>query len=144
MKKFVVLLLAISAIIISVLCMDFKEKEIDNINVNKFNLEYEKFNKDSLSGLEVATAINKAIDNNETLEVERTENGFYILNDENSIEIYVTFNSTETTYQMERLYGLGMQKFIENFGSVEFKCTDVKYHKKTGRIASMVFEAIEY
>ena len=72
------------------------------------------------------------------------EKGFYILDDEESVEIYVTMNTTETTYKMETLYGLGMDKFINSFGTAGFKCTNVQYHEKTGRIASLTFEAMEY
>lgn len=144
MKKFVILIISISIIIISINFMDFKEKEIGNINIKNFNLKYENFNKESLNGLEVATVINKAVSHNQGLEVPIDEKGFYILDDEESVEIYVTMKTTETTYRMESLYGLGMDKFIETFGTAEFECTDVKYHEKTGRIASLTFEAIEY
>ena len=50
----------------------------------------------------------------------------------------------ETTYRMERINSLGMNSFVAYFGQVSFKCTDVKYHEKTGRISSMTFEAKEY
>ena len=144
MKKFIILIISISLIIIAINFMDFKEKEISNINIKNFNLEYENFNKESLNGLEVATAINKAVSHNQGLEMPINEKGFYILDDEESVEIYVMMNTTETTYRMESIYGLGMDKFIKTFGTAEFKCTDVKYHEKTGRIASITFEAVEY
>ncbi len=143
MKKIVCLILIAVVVIISIFFMNFKEDEIKNINVNKFNLEYEYFNKKSLNGLEVASVINMAIDNNETLNIKRNEKGFYILDDEKSIEIYINLN-TEDTYKMETLYGLGMKKFVEAFGSAEFECTSIEYHESTKRIASMTFEAKEY
>jgi hypothetical protein len=123
---------------------NFKQQEIGQINVKEFNLKYEEYNKESLNGLKVATVINKAIDLNETNEIPRNEKGFYILDDEKSVEIYITMTVNETTYKMETLYGLGLDKFIKSFGSAEFKCTDIKYHEKTGRVASMTFETQEY
>ena len=69
MKKFIILIISISLIIIAINFMDFKEKEISNINIKNFNLEYENFNKESLNGLEVATAINKAVSHNQGLEM---------------------------------------------------------------------------
>ncbi len=38
----------------------------------------------------------------------------------------------------------GINSFIEYFGVVKFKCTDVKYHKSSGKISEMTFEATEY
>ena len=43
-----------------------------------------------------------------------------------------------------RINNLGIDSFIEYFGVVGFKCTDIQYHKTSGRIASMTFEATEY
>ena len=53
-------------------------------------------------------------------------------------------NGLDTTYKMERITNLGMESFIAYFGEVGFKCTDIKYHEKTGRVASMTFEATNY
>ena len=52
--------------------------------------------------------------------------------------------SNEKTYQMEKIYALGMESFVENFGVVAFECTEIKYHKKTGRVSEMTFKAVEY
>ena len=144
MKRIASLILIIVIILICVIIANYKEEEIEQINVNSFNLEYEEFNKESLNGLKVATVINKAIDLNELNEIPRDEKGFYILDDELSIEIYITMQVNETTYKMESLYGLGLDKFIKSFGSAEFKSTDIKYHEKTGRVASMTFETKGY
>lgn len=144
MKRIAILILTISVVIIAVIFAGFKEQEIEKINVNKFNLEYEEYNKESLNGLKVATVINKAIDLNELNEIPRNEKGFYILDDEISVEIYITMQVNETTYKMETLYGLGLDKFIKSFGSAEFKCTSIEYHEKTGRVASMTFETKGY
>lgn len=144
MKKVVVFILTIFIVLICAIMANFKQQEIGQINVKEFNLKYEEYNKESLNGLKVATVINKAIDLNETNEIPRNEKGFYILDDEKSVEIYITMTVNETTYKMETLYGLGLDKFIKSFGSAEFKCTDIKYHEKTGRVASMTFETQEY
>ena len=64
------------------------------------------------------------------------------MDNEYSIEIYIVFDGT--TYSMEKLNNSGLNEFIRYFADVNFKCIDVKYHKKTGRIASLTFEAIDY
>lgn len=107
-------------------------------------MQYENYNKDNLNGLDITTLINKAISNNEKFGIQKDEDGLYLLDEENSIEIYITMIINDTTYRMERINNLGMNSFIEYFGSVGFKCTNIEYHKKSGKIASMTFEATEY
>ena len=48
------------------------------------------------------------------------------------------------TYPMERINNLGIDSFIEYFGVVSFKCTDIKYHEDSGKVSTMTFEATEY
>lgn len=113
------------------------------LEIRKFNLNYERYNKDNLNGLDITTLINRAINNNEEKFVEKNDEKLYNLDDENSIEIYVKMIINGTTYRMERIDNLGIDSFIEYFGEVSFKCVDITYHKN-GRVASMTFEAKEY
>ncbi len=144
MKKLLALVLLIIIIILTFFVVNYKQFQKQKEEIKNFNLTYEKYNKDNLNGLDITTVINKAISNNEKYSVAKDEEGLYVLDDENSIEIYVTMIINETTYRMERINSLGMNSFVAYFGEVSFKCTDVKYHEKTGKIASMTFEAKEY
>lgn len=144
MKKILILLLIIMAVIIVVVVNQYNTLQMKQKEVDKFNFVYENYNKDDLNGLDITTLINKAISNNEKYAIPKDQEGLYILDDEYSIQIYVTMIINETTYRMERINNLGMSSFVAYFGQVNFKCTDVKYHEKTGRIASMTFEATEY
>lgn len=123
--------------------MQYKNLQKQKLEIAKFNLDYEEYNKDNLNGLDITSIINRAISNNEKKFVEKDENGLYNLNDENCIEIYVKMIINNTTYRMERIDSLGISSFTEYFGEVRFKCTDIKYHKN-GKISSMTFEAKEY
>lgn len=145
MKKSLILILIILVVILVLFILNYKEYQINQIDLNNFNLEYEKFNKDNLNGLDVATVINLATSNNEKYEIPKDENGTYILDNEKSIEIYVTMIINNKTYKMESLINPKMNsKFIRLFGNISFKCTNITYHEKTGRVASMTFEATEY
>ena len=144
MKKILALILLIILVVVGIFAINYKNLQKKKEEVRKFNLIYENYNKDNLNGLDITTLINKAISNNEKYMVPKDEEGLYILDDENSIEIYVTMIINETTYKMERINTLGMNSFVAYFGQVRFKCTDIQYHKKTGKIASMTFEAKEY
>lgn len=123
--------------------MQYKNLQKQKLEITKFNLDYEEYNKDNLNGLDITSLINRAISHNEKNFVEKDENGLYNLDNEDCIEIYVKMIINNTTYRMERINNLGINSFTEYFGEVSFKCTDVKYHKN-GKISSMTFEAKEY
>lgn len=144
MKKTIVVVLVILCVISIFAYYSIKKMEVKKNEIEKFNAEYEYYNDKNLNGLDITTLINRATSNNEKYEIEKDENGMYILDDEYSIEIYVTMIINETTYKMERITQIGTTAFVEYFGGVRFKCTKVEYHESTGRIASMTFEAMEY
>ena len=144
MKKIFAVILLVMIIIVTLIVAKYKELQQKKQEIDKFNLIYENYNKDNLNGLDITTLINKAISNNEKYAIPKDEEGLYVLDDEYSVEIYVTMIINNTTYRMERIDNLGMNSFVAYFGQISFKCTDVKYHEKTARIASMTFEAKEY
>lgn len=111
-----------------------------NSSIKAINSEYEEYAKGKTNGLDITTVINKAINHNENKLIEKDADGNYV-DDENRIVIYITFGGK--TYRMERLYKVGIEPFIEYFGSVEFNCVDKKYHD-SGMISSLTFEAKEY
>ncbi len=137
-----IIIVVLLCIISSIVFIQYKNIQAQKQEVAKFNLQYEEYNKETLNGLDITTLINKAISNNEKNEISKSENNIYNLDDEKSIEIYVSMNGN--THKMEKIVNLGIDSFIEYFGTVGFKCTEVKYHEKNGRIASMTFEAIGY
>lgn len=115
----------------------------NNKVLRQVNAEYEYYLDRTIFGTELATLINKAIDNNKKQEVEKDENGFYIANGKDSILIKVQMLNIEETYQMEKIFALGTQQFVEIFNSSMFKSEEVTYHKQTGRIATILFKQIE-
>lgn len=145
MKKNLILILIIIIVAIAFFILKYKEYEIHQIDLNNFNLTYEEFNKDNLNGLDVVTVMNQATSNNEKYEIEKDENGLYILDDENSIEIYITMIINKETYRMERITQPDkINSFIRLFGDINFKCKNITYHQKSGRVATMEFVATEY
>ena len=144
MKKYIFTICSLFVIIIIVLFMNYSEYKKQQIETKKFNNIYEEYNKENLNGLDIITVINKAIDNNEKYEISKDEKGLYIQNDTNSIKIYISLTLNDKIYFMENIHAVGTEAFIQNFGIVEFKCTDIKYHSKTGRVSEMTFEATEY
>ena len=142
MKKTIFVILSIFLIIIICLYMNYKNMMVSQVQAKKFNQEYEFYsNQETILGTDITTLINKAIDNNEKYNIKKDKNGMYIVDEKNSMKIYVYMIINETTYPMEHLVATGLSDFTRYFGEVEFKCTDVKYHNETGKIAEMTFAA---
>ena len=86
MKKIAIFLLILIAIIctISYIYLNYK---FDLNNVAKENSKFEMYIDKEVRGSELATIINKMVDSNEKNETQKDEEGKYINNDENSINI---------------------------------------------------------
>lgn len=144
MKKTICVILLIFVAIVVAIYMNYKQNLTAKIEAKRFNEEYEFYNKEAILGTDVTTLINRAMNNNEKHSIQKDENGLYIADDEYSIKIYVYMIINEMTYPMENLVQTGLADFTSYFGEVTFKCTDVKYHEATGRIAEMTFASTEY
>ena len=117
------------------------KNEVKTIESEK--TDFDKYKDQEVYGLEVASMINKAIDKNTKNKIEKDEQGNFIQNDENSIEIEIYMTDNETTYKMETIYNGGTEQFVQYYRDIKFKCSKVEYHKKTGRIKYILFEQQE-
>lgn len=142
MKKIVILIIAVTIIIVSAICVKYYEYKAEYNAVKKENSEYEQYINKEINGLDVATLINKSIDKNTRNEIEKDENGNFIKNDENSIQIEVYMKDTEETYKMETIHDQGTEQFVQYCGTVNFKSSKVEYHEKTKKISYILFEQI--
>ena len=141
MKKLALFFLIVVIIIvgISYVYLNYKANYYE---AKKENNQFESYYNQEFYGADVVTLINKAIDNNLTSKVQRDENGKYIENDTNSIKIDIYMLDNDTTYDMETLYLGGMDKFIQYYNQIKFKCTKIEYHKSTGKVKYMFLEQI--
>lgn len=114
-----------------------KEKEIAN-----YNKQYEQFKDKEIYGTDIATLINKAINNNEKNNVEKDENGYYIPNNTDSVRIFVKLQEEGENFPMERIFKLGITEFVKNFNIETFKCTNINYHEQSHKISEIYFEVI--
>lgn len=143
MKKTILLIAIPIAIIIFSICGLLIEKNSNNRIVERENSEYEYYANKEILGTELISLINKSINKNEENRIQKDEKGRYIENSENSIKIEVKMSITGKTYPMEEIYNNDITKFVENFNFVKFKCTNIEYHKNTGRVKKLLFEEIE-
>ena len=101
----------------------------------KFNLKYEEYLQKQVYGADIATVINKAINDNK-IENLTKEDEKYI-----NIEIKIIDLEEEKIFQMESFYNGGIDKFVQYYNFIQFKCTNVKY-ASNGKINYMLFEQI--
>ena len=81
-----------------------------------------------IEGAELATIINRAINENNINEVEKNKKGKFIDNDKNSINIDIKMLDTEETYNMETLYNGGIEKFVQYYNKIKFKKENNTFH----------------
>lgn len=118
-------------------------KNTTNRLLKQENSKYEYYLNRTIYGTEVATIINKAINQNKNNQVQKDEKNHYIENNENSIKIEIKMLTTGKTYPMEEIYNNDMTQFVQNFNFIQFKCTKLEYHKSSGKVKKLLFEEVE-
>lgn len=108
----------------------------------KENAKFEIYKDEKITGRELATLINKAIDRNEKNEISKDKQGKYIDNKKDSINIDIKFIDNDVIYNIEKIYINGISNFINYYGDITFKCNEVKYHIIGKKIKYMQFEQI--
>lgn len=141
MKKIVLFFIAI-IVIISIIAFNYYNYKAELNNTKRENIQYENYYQKEIYGHEIATVVNKAVDSNEHNNIEKNENRVYINNENNSINIEIKITDNDVIYTMETLYSGGMVNFVEYYGTIKFKCTQIEYHEKTGKVSYMLFEQI--
>ena len=141
MKK-IVLFFAMIIIVVCGVTYTFLNNKANYNTSKKTNLEFENYLNVEVSGTDLVTVMNRAIDSNEKNEVEKDNKGIYKDNEKNSISIEFKITDNDTIYQMETFDKSGMQKFLANYGNIQFKCVNIKYHQATKKVKYMLFEQI--
>ena len=141
MKK-IFIFLAIVIIVVAIIGVRYYSYKVDYNTTLKENSEYEQYKDKEIYGLDLASMINKTVDKNLKNKIEKSEDGNFIQNDENSIEIEIYILDNEKTYKMETFYNKGTEQFVQYYGNIKFKCSKIEYHKNTGKIKYLLFEQI--
>lgn len=142
MKK-IFIFLAFVLVIIAIVGFRYVMYKNEYNVIQSENAEFEEYKDKEINGLSVASMINKAVDKNTKNKIEKAENGNFIPNNENSIEIEVYMSDNEAIYKMETFYNAGIEQFVQYYGNIQFKCSKIEYHKNTGRIKYILFEQQE-
>lgn len=141
MKNLMIFLIILIVLVSGISYLYITNKANYNM-AKKENWQYESYYNQEITGSELTTIINKAIDSNIKNEIEKNDKGIYIDNGKNSINIDIKFTDDENTHKMEILYKGGMEKFIQFYGNIKFKCVKIDYHKANNRVKYLLFEQI--
>ena len=142
MKK-IFIFIAIIVIILAIIGVKYMSYKSEYNVIKRENADFEKYKDQEVYGLDVASIINKAVDKNTKNKIAKDENGNFIQNDENSIEVEIYMTDNETIYKMEAIHNVGTEQFVQYYGEIKFKCSKIEYHKNTGRIKYILFEQLE-
>ena len=143
MKKVIIIILAIVIVAVAIVLFKYYDYKAQKSEIETFNVQYEQYLDKELYGADIASVINKAVDDNEKAGIEKDENEKYIQNDENSVNIEVKIIDLEedTIFAMETLYSGGMEQFVQYYSMIMFECTEIKYNS-AGYVSYMLFEQI--
>lgn len=141
MKKIIYFLIFVFIIVI-VMTSIYINYNVTLKKIKEDNLQFEYYNQKEITGTDIATLINKAVDSNIKFNVGKDSKGKYIENNENSINIEIYIADNNKTYDMEILYNGGIDKFVKNYGNIKFKCTQIDYHEITKRVKKVYFRQI--
>lgn len=141
MKKIAIFFLVVVIIVVGISYIYLNYKVGYN-TAKKENNQFESYYEKEIYGAELTSIINKAIDNNTKNQIEKDKKGNYIDNNQNSIKIDIKMLDIDKTYTMETLNSGGMDKFVQYYNEVKFKCTKIKYHETTNKVKYMLFEQI--
>lgn len=140
MKKTLIIVGIIFIIIMVLLSIFLINIKNQNRQLQQINSQYEQYINKEIYGTELATLINKSIDNNKKYNVPKDENGIYIKDNNYSIKITIKMLATQEVYEMEKIFEHKVEQFIELFNNSKFKASKVLYHENTGRISQIDFE----
>lgn len=141
MKKIAIFFLMIIIIISTIAYLYLNHIAIYNI-AQKENAKFEIYKDKEIQGIELTTIINKAIDSNEKNTISKDNEGKYIDNGKDSINIDIKFIDDDVIYNIEKIYDKGTDNFLQYYRYIMFKCNEVRYHSSTGKIKYMLFEQI--
>ena len=140
MKRTIIIICVIAICIVISITYAYSMYKNDINQVQKFNNQFSKYIDQEFFGTELATIINLAIDNNEKYDIAKDTSGKYVTDDLYSVRVDVYMTDTQKTYSMETLNAGEISNLVNNYSNIKFKCTNIDYHKKTGRIKYMLFE----
>lgn len=142
MKKTLIIMLILFIAIFTAIAIAVVDLQQTGKQVKQFNQIFENCKDKNLLGSDVASLINKAIDNNEKKQISKNDKDIYQDDGKYSVQIFVRLEKDGEYFTMEKINALKITEFVKNFSLQDFKCTGIEYHKETNRVSKVYFEII--
>ncbi len=142
MKKEIILILVIVTIVIAIFSYYYYTYQRNYKIAKQENMQYDSYYQQEITGTNLASLINKAIDDNTKNEITKNNKGKYIENETNSIRIDIKFTDDDSIHTMEEIYLGGIDIFVQYYNQIKFKCTKIEYHQTTHKVKYMFFEQV--
>ena len=139
MKKAIIGIILATVVIVAIFGTWYNKNMQELKDIKKFNEGFKEYIDKEITGVDLTTVLNKAIENNNKNKIEKNSDGTYIEDDNNSIKILVKPTKDGKYYPMEAFEKVGMMDFTKNFGGLVFKSVKVEYHLN-GRISKITYE----
>ena len=142
MKKEIIFIFSIVTIVIAMISYFYLVYQRNYKIAQQENRQYDSYYQQEIYGPDLATLINKAVDDNTKNKIEKDNKGKYIENTKNSVRIDIKFTDDDSIHAMEEIYQGGISTFIQYYNQIKFKCTKIGYHASTHKVKYMLFEQI--
>ncbi|MBR3325038.1 MAG: hypothetical protein IKG14_03220 [Clostridia bacterium] len=139
MKKIIVFFV-ITIAFLGMIWYIYEEAKISQNEKIAFNNSFEKLLNKQISGNDLATIINRAVENNINNDVEKNSSGFFIDNSTNSMSIDIKFVDNDSVIKAEKLVENDLSKFIDLYNLSDFTLIKINYHEKTNLVKYLYFE----
>lgn len=139
MKKVIIGILLIVVIVVIIFFTWYNRNLQKLKNIKNFNSEFEGYLDRDITGVDLTTIVNKAIENNNQYDIKKNSDGMYLNDNKYYIGIIIKPTDEGNSYLMEAFEKVGMREFTKDFGGAIFKSTKVEYHDN-GRISKIYFE----
>jgi len=142
MKRILIIIIIIFIIATSIIVGLIMANNARVREARRHNQQYASYLETEIWGTELATLINRAMNNNRRNDVKQDAEGNFINNETNSINIDIEMITIEETFSMERIYAGGTTEFAQAFNFVKFESRTTEYHEQTGKISRIVFRQL--
>jgi hypothetical protein len=141
MKKIFGFIIIIVIVILAMFFDWYNTKIKTAKEIEKFNSELELYTSGNITGVDLTTVINKAIDNNEQYNITKNSSDIYEDDDKYALKVYIKLSEDGEYFPMEAFDKIGVSGFTSAYATAVFKA--VKIQKNTyGRISKIYFEIV--
>ena len=145
MKNKILLILVIFIVVLCVATYLVYNYRVNIAESQAINNEYKSYYNKPIIGTDLASVINKTMDNNEKNNIPKDNSGYFIENDTNSIKVFVEliYQDDYTTLDADQIFSKGIENFVRVYSTANFKCTKISYHKKTSNVETVTFTEVD-